>query len=195
MKNNYNDIMIDLETMDNVGSSTIVSIGAVHCNIITGEIGEIYYRVVDLKGQDALGRTIDPLTLYWWLGQSTGARQGILAPGKILLEEMCNSFKAWIEHLTYPVSPKHLRLWGNGASFDNAIVRSAFKSCGIEFPLPFWQDRDMRTIVGFYPDSLQKEWKLKNQRVGTYHNAADDAKYQVKYCSNILQELGVEELY
>ena len=187
-----NDIMIDLETMDNVGSSAIVSIGAVQCNLITGELGEEYYRVINLKGQLEKGRTIDHQTLYWWLGQSKGARDGILAPGKILLEEMCNSFDLWLYHLK---SPKTKRLWGNGASFDNAIIRDAFKWCKKEFPIPFWQDRDMRTIVGFYPKQLQESWRWKNVREGTYHNALDDAKYQVKYCSHILQELGVEELY
>ena len=53
----------------------------------------------------------------------------------------------------------------------------------------------MRTIVGFYPPQLQQKWKRENPRKGTYHNALDDAKYQVAYCSHILQELGVEELY
>ena len=187
-----NDIMIDLETMDNIGSSAVLSIGAVQCNLITGEIGEEFYRVVDLEGQDKYGRTIDHKTLYWWLGQSKGARDALLIPGKVLLEDMCTSFKAWIEYLNWPQTK---RLWGNGASFDNAIIRSAFKSVEMEFPIPFWQDRDMRTIVGFYPKSLQEDWRQNNIRNGTYHNALDDAKYQVQYCSHILQELGVKELY
>jgi hypothetical protein len=187
-----NDIMFDLETMDNIGSSAIVSIGAVQCNLITGEFGDEYYRVVDLNGQESVGRTIDVQTMYWWLGQSDSARAALLIPGKILLEEMCASFKAWIEHLQ---NPKTKRIWGNGASFDNAIIRSAFKSVGEEFPIPYWQDRDMRTIVGFYPKSMQEDWRWRNVRKGTHHNALDDAKYQVKYCSHILQELGVEELY
>lgn len=187
-----NDIMVDLETMDNIGSSAIVSIGAVQCDLITGETGEEYYRVVNLEGQAEYGRTIDHQTLYWWLGQSKGARDGILAPGKILLTDMCASLQKWLYHIGFP---KQKRLWGNGASFDNAILRSAFKACDTEFPIPFWQDRDMRTIVGFYPKQLQEEWKWKNMRKGTYHNALDDAKYQVQYCSHILQELGVKELY
>lgn len=187
-----NDIMIDLETMDNIGSSAIVSIGAVQCDLTTGKIGEEYYRTVDLTGQQEKGLTFDAQTIYWWLGQSRGATEALLVPGKILLEDMCVSFKKWIEALEYP---KHKRLWGNGASFDNAIIRTAYKRCEIEFPIPFWQDRDMRTIVGFYPKQLQETWRWSNLRKGTHHNALDDAKYQVEYCSHILQELGVKELY
>ena len=65
-----NDIMVDLETMDNVPSAAIVAIGAVQCNLTTGETGSEFYRVVDLEGQDKLGMTINPGTLYWWLQQS-----------------------------------------------------------------------------------------------------------------------------
>lgn len=188
-----NDIMVDLETMDSIGSSAIVSIGAVQCDLITGELGEEFYRVVDLKDQEKrYGRTLSVETMYWWLGQSDGARAALLAPGKILLEDMCISFAKWIEHLQFP---KTKRLWGNGASFDNAIIRDAFRAVDIDFPIPFWQDRDMRTVVGFFPKSMQESWKWSNLRQGTHHNALDDAKYQVKYCSHILQELGVKELY
>ena len=52
-----NDIMVDLETMDNRATSAIVSIGAVHCNLITGEIRDEYYRVVNLNGQMENGNT------------------------------------------------------------------------------------------------------------------------------------------
>jgi exodeoxyribonuclease VIII len=184
--------MIDLETMDLVATAAIVSIGAVQCDLTTGEIGDTYYRIVNLDKQDKLGRTIDTNTFYWWLSQSDGARSIFSDPGKITLVDMCKSFKKWLESVN---NPERLRYWGNGANYDNAIVEHAFKCCNIKFPIPFWNSRDMRTIVGFYPRQLQSDWKRSNLRSGTYHNALDDAKYQVKYCSHILQELGVEELY
>ena len=37
------DIMVDLETFDNVKTSKIVSIGAVQCDLTTGEIGSKIY--------------------------------------------------------------------------------------------------------------------------------------------------------
>lgn len=187
------DIMLDLETMDNTATSAILSVGAVACNLVTGEIYDTYYRVVDLQYQQENGFTFNPSTIYWWLGQTQGARRALTIPGKILLEEMCKSFDKWIRH--QEGNSQSFRLWGNGASFDNAIIRHAFSRFEKEFPIPFWQDRDVRTVVGFYPYKLFREWKLDNQREGTYHNALDDAKYQVAYCSHILQELGVEELH
>ena len=188
-----NDIMVDLETMSNHSNASIVSIGMIQCNLITGELGEEFYRVVDLTGQQARGLHIDESTMYWWMNQSDSARRALLQDNKITIEEMCVAVLKFIEYLQ--VDPKSLRLWGNGASFDNAILRTAFLKCGFELPIPFWNDRDMRTIVGFYPRSLGEKWKRENMRKGTLHNALEDAKHQVRYCSHILQELGVEELY
>jgi hypothetical protein len=188
-----NDIMVDLETMDNVASAAIVSIGAVECNLITGETGDTFYRVVELEGQTDLGMTINSETLYWWLKQSDAAREALVVEGRLSLKEMCEAFDRWVHYLD--ASNKKLRLWGNGASFDNAILRYAFRQLGETFPTEWWNDRDMRTIVGFYPTQLQYNWKHSNYRTGTHHNALSDAKYQVKYCSDILKELGVKELY
>lgn len=187
------DIMVDLETMDNVPSAAIVAIGAVECDLTTGEIGSEYYRVVDLNNQTDIGMTINADTLYWWLGQSEEAREALLIRGKIPLPAMCSSFNKWIDSLKAP--NELIRMWGNGASFDNAIVRYAYRQVGEELPIKFWNDRDMRTIVGFFPRQMQMEWRRTHLRKGAHHNALHDAIHQVEYCSDILKELGVEELF
>ncbi len=187
-----NDLMIDLETMDNLPSAAIVSIGVAQCNLITGETGETFYRVVDLEGQQEKGLTISPSTIYWWMKQNDSARRALSQDQKITLEDMCDAFQKFFNYIN---GNGNFRLWGNGASFDNAIIRHAFGKLNKDFPIPFWNDRDMRTIVGFYPRQLQADWKRENFRKGTHHNALDDALYQIKFCSHILQELGVEELY
>ena len=181
--------MNDIKTMDNINSAAILSIGAVQCDLTTGKTGKEYYRVIDLKGQPELGLTLNAETIYWWLGQSRGATEALLVGGKILLTDMCISFNKWLQSLEG--NTRKYRMWGNGASFDNAILRHAYRRCEIEFPIPFWNDRDMRTI----PKTMQETWRWNNLREGTHHNALDDAKHQVKYCSHILKELGVEELW
>lgn len=184
------DIMVDLETMDNVPSAAIVAIGAVQCDLTTGETGSTYYRVIDLNDQP--NTTINADTLYWWLGQSDSARQALTVDGKITLKEMCNTFNKWLKSLGEPI--EHLRLWGNGASFDNAILRYSYRQCKKELNIKFWNDRDMRTIVGFYPKQLQETWRRENLRKGEHHNALADAEHQIWFCSAILKELGVKEL-
>ena len=185
-----NDIMVDQETMDNVSTAAIVSIGAVECDLTTGEVGDTYYRVVELDKQKG---TINAETLYWWMQQSDEARNALTVLGRINIREALLSFTNWIYSLE--ANSKLVRLWGNGASFDNAILRQNYRFYDIEFPIEFWNDRDMRTIVGFYPKQLQHSWRHSNYRQGVHHNALADAKHQVKYCSDILKELGVKELY
>jgi len=193
------DIMVDLETMDNVPSAAIVAIGAVQCDLTTGETGSSFYRVVDLAGQDKLGMSINAGTIYWWLEQSEGARLALCVEGKISLTSMCDKFSRWLGSID--PSGERLRLWGNGASFDNAIIRYAYRQCGKRLDpdsapgVKFWNDRDMRTIVGFYPSQMQEKWRRTVLRKGSHHNALDDAKHQVRYCAKILKELGVKELY
>ncbi len=184
------DIMLDLETMDTVASAAIVAIGAVHCDLTTGEIGSTYYRAVELKYQKG---TIFGETLYWWLDQSDAARQALLVEGKLTVPQLCDNFNKWLKSLGEPL--EHLRLWGNGASFDNATLRYIYRQYEKELPIKFWNDRDMRTVLGFYPRKLQEEWRNNNRRKGDHHNALADAKHQVKYCSDILKDLGVTELF
>jgi len=184
------DVMVDLETLDNVASAAIVSIGAVECDLTTGELGDKFYKIIDLDNQRG---TVSTSTITWWMDQSEQAKDVFTAQGKVNIKDAILSFSKWIHSLK--ASNQHIRLWGNGASFDNAILRQTFRTYNCEFPTEFWNDRDMRTIVGFYPKQLQETWRRNNLRKGTHHNALDDAIHQVRYCSDILSELGVKELY
>lgn len=59
--------------------------------------------------------------------------------------------------------------------FDIPIWGHAMAAIGERPPWEFWAGRDTRTvydIAGFNPKSIK--------RAGTYHNALDDAKHQVK---------------
>lgn len=189
-----NDIMVDLETMGRDVGAPIVSIGAVQCNLCTGEMGEEFYTVVSLESNVRNNLVIDPKTVYWWMGQGDKARHDLIDSNAEPLEVALSRFNAWLHSLP-PNNPQYLRLWGNGASFDNSFLRVSFKAVDQELAIPFWNDRDVRTLIGFIPREMFWEWKKTRPREGTYHNALADAKYQVEYCSYFLKELGVEKLY
>jgi len=63
-------------------------------------------------------------------------------------------------------------VWGNGATFDNVILRRAFDDCAIEAPWHFWHDRDLRTILGLYPEAKAREFE------GVKHHALHDARHE-----------------
>ncbi|EGU4504909.1 3'-5' exoribonuclease, partial [Salmonella enterica] len=83
---------------------------------------------------------------------------------------------------------KYLKVWGNGANFDNVILRSAFERASLPCLWNFWNDHDVRTMVtlgraiGFDP-------KRDMPFEGDMHNALADARHQAKYVSAIWQKL------
>ena len=188
------DIMIDLETMGTTASSAIVSYGAAQFDWRTGEIGHTIYRVVDLSTSFHYNRTVEAGTIYWWLQQSDLARQALVQDDN--REDAFGAMQSLESFIVGCGNPQKLKLWGNGPTFDNAMIRDYFKTVmDKDLPIPFWNDRCVRTVKGFYPDQLWYQWKLNNPRSGTYHNALDDCKYQIKYLCHILNELEVSEMY
>ncbi|MFM9673750.1 3'-5' exonuclease, partial [Streptomyces galilaeus] len=71
-----NHVMLDLETMGQGNNAAIVAIGAVFFEPTTGEIGDTFYRKIDLESAAQYGE-IDPNTVLWWLKQSDAARAEI----------------------------------------------------------------------------------------------------------------------
>jgi hypothetical protein len=69
--------------------------------------------------------------------------------------------------------------WGNGSTFDNVILRNAFRACNYEPPWSYWNDRCYRTLKSQHPD-------VKMARTGTHHNAYDDAVSQANHLLQIL---------
>jgi|19_taG_2_1085344.scaffolds.fasta_scaffold00062_30 exodeoxyribonuclease VIII len=190
------DIMVDLETADNVPGGALFSCAAVQCDLTTGETGEEIHRNIDLQSCLDAGLTVSGDTIYWWLKQSNEARKSLDTLKKISLNEFCKELNGFVKFIAdkQKISPKLFRVWGNGASFDNAFIRYAYRAVGQEFIVPFWNDRDVRTVVGFYPNNLFQDLKINIPRTES-HNALHDAKYQVKYVSQIMKDLGVTELY
>ncbi|HHT0361153.1 TPA: 3'-5' exonuclease, partial [Klebsiella pneumoniae] len=84
--------------------------------------------------------------------------------------------------------PGRVQVWGNGATFDNVIMRASYDRVDIPCPWHFANDRDVRTIV-----ELGRTIGINPRRdipfEGDMHNALADAKHQAKYVSAIWQQL------
>lgn len=169
------DVMIDLETMDSGPNAAIVAIGTVEFDTKTCELGERFYKVVNLASAVEAGGVLNPNTIMWWMRQSEEARAVFKDDGEPVTEVLAQ-FTAWLEQRG-PL--KDIRIWGNGASFDNVILASAYKRLGQAVPWVFWNDRCYRTIKSL-------NWRIKMQRSGTHHNALDDAESQARHLIEIL---------
>ncbi|EGS5117419.1 exonuclease [Escherichia coli] len=177
-------LMIDLETMGTNTNAPIVVIGAVFFDPQTGEIGPVFYIVISLTDAMNTGAVPDGGTIEWWLKQSSEARAAILTD-QVKLKDALSQFRKFINEYS---DEKFVQVWGNGATFDNAILRTSYERLDIPCPWRYHNDRDVRTIV-----ELGKTIDFDARTVipfeGVRHNALDDARHQAKYVTATIQKL------
>lgn len=164
------DVMLDLETMGNGPRAAIVAIGAVEFDPDTGTVGERFYQAVDLATSVSMGGEMDASTVLWWMQQGDEARAAFSDGGAPLASALLD-FSTWMHERG---TRDEVRVWGNGAAFDNVILASAYKASMQVQPWRHWNDRCYRTIKALHPG-------VKMERTGVHHNAADDAESQARH--------------
>lgn len=168
MKNHF---MVDIETMGTLPYSIIMSIGIVAFDIITGELGEEFYKTIDVKSSKSFNLIQDKATVEWWnkqdscifleLFKNTEQLPTVLKELNSFLKNNCKTDKL---------------MWGNSASFDLGLLRNAYERCGI---IPQWyygNEFCCRTIVLLNPSVKNNMSKL----VGAHHPITD-CKNQIEY--------------
>ena len=187
-----NHIMLDLETMGTRPDAALTVIGAVKFDPRTGALGETFEAKIDPFESVAAGGTVDKDTLAWWSDQAPEVRWAI-EPGGTPLCDALNSFRAFAGFGTDGSLSVNLRLWGNGAAFDCAILRGAYQRMDMTVPWDHWQDRDVRTIVDLGRTLAGVDPKKTLDREGLEHCAVDDAIFQARYVCEIYKALGIRE--
>ena len=183
----YVHVMVDLETMGKKHNAPIVAIGAVVFDPATGSIGESFYKVVCLESSVNWGAVIDPSTVIWWLKQSSEARSAIVNDDAIPLQDALLQFREFVSDNVAGGSKK-AQVWGNGASFDNSILRSSYDYIAEDYPWEYWNDRDVRTMVEL-GQAISFDPKTTIPFEGSRHNALADAIHQARYVSAIWQRI------
>ncbi|HDK5933518.1 3'-5' exoribonuclease [Klebsiella variicola subsp. variicola] len=183
----YVHVMVDLETMGKKNNAPIVAIGAVVFDPSTGSIGESFYKVVCLESSVNWGAVIDPSTVIWWLKQSSEARSAIVNDDAIPLQDALLQFREFVSDNVAGGSKK-AQVWGNGASFDNSILRSSYDCIAEDYPWEYWNDRDVRTMVEL-GQAISFDPKTTISFEGSRHNALADAIHQARYVSAIWQRI------
>lgn len=171
-----NDVMLDLETLGVETDSVVISLGAVYFDPYSEELGkEILMTINDNSREDQVrnhGRYVSPSTVSWWMEQSRDAQRGSFGvQNSYSTEEVLSAFTNFLGPTT--------RVWGNGASFDNVILANLYKAYGRQVPWHFTADRCYRTVKNL----PQAPGFIK--RIGTLHNALDDAKTQAVHLQQI----------
>jgi exodeoxyribonuclease VIII len=163
-------VSLDIETLGNNSKSVIISLGAVEFD--ENGLGREFYMNIDPQSCVEAGLVMDTSTVMWWMQQSDAAR-AVFKTKAERLEDVCHEFKQWF--------PKDACVWGNGATFDNVIVDSAYRAVNMNKPWKYNADRCYRTLKALYPQIKALS------RIGTHHNALDDAKYQALHAIEIMK--------
>lgn len=174
-------LMIDLETMGKNPDAPIISIGAIFFDPQTGDMGPEFSKTIDLE---TAGGVIDRDTIKWWLKQSREAQSAIMTD-EIPLDDALLQLREFIDENS---GDFFVQVWGNGANFDNTILRRSYERQGIPCPWRYYNDRDVRTIVEL-GKAIDFDARTAIPFEGERHNALDDARYQAKYVSAIWQKL------
>lgn len=172
------DLMIDLETLDTKPSAIVLSIGACFFDLKKGEIGATFHTYLTIKDQDKKGRTFSEETLRWWMGQSDAAKRIFSEKRKPTADGVAD-FINWCEANK---NGKEINPWGNGATFDIAIIESLFNDFApfenheVDGPWKAKTTMDLRTFRRFVANNAPVP-----KVVGVEHNAKDDAINEANY--------------
>lgn len=170
------DVMIDLETLGQRPGCVILSIGAVAFD--TDGIGDSLYAVVNTGSCLDAGLTKDPETVAWWDRQNDQAKE-VLKLAETSGSTLADCLGTLTEFLSR-FDLDQVRVWGNGADFDNAILGACYHAVGLKTPWKFYNNRCYRTLKSLRPT-------VKMERQGVYHNALDDAISQAKHAIKLME--------
>jgi len=181
----YSNVMVDLETLGNVGDAVILSIGAVKFDIDSDKIDDDgFYASISVDSNLEAKRRIQEDTLIWWMKQSAEA-QAVFHEEKQTLGDALDLFADWLG----PNADK-LCLWANGADFDLAMLQHAYVQHGMEVPWAFWNNRCFRTYK-----NLPHARQVKFVADGVKHNALTDALNQAKHLQLIQRVVSGREAF
>ena len=173
----HDHLMIDLETYGTRPGCQVRSLGAVFFS--PGGPQERFYVNFAIAPQAEHGLSADPDTIAWW-GRQDPALQAVFEQDQQHPAMALENFRLWIAANT---NWRTMRLWGNGASFDEPILAAlchAFNSA------PLWKykhSRCFRTLRALSGVAAPAEPVRP-------HHALDDAVAQAQHAVAILNHTG-----
>lgn len=177
----YNDGMLDIETMGKNPGAPVLSIGLQMFDLGSRKLGKKFYVQISLESCMAAGLQPDASTILWWMKQSDEARKAFESNnGAYDLFNGLNYLRAFVDD-----SGSHrsrFMPWGNSSRFDCGILMAAYRAAGLHAPWEHWNERDYRTIKNMKPN-------IKLQRVGVHHNALDDAVSQTLHLFKLMDAI------
>ncbi|HCS85319.1 3'-5' exonuclease [Lactococcus garvieae] len=197
------DIIVDLETLGTDVDSTVIQIAAAEFDITTGKlVGQPFNECVDLHYVPEIKASGS--TLKFWLGWAENQKviRDIVARGEKARNseyQLWNAFYTWLMEKSIKCNGE-LKLWGNGISFDNMIIKHHLGNDYVgngryNQVVKFWNERDARTLVDMYCRKAKiSDRDFKNSIPNeNKHDAMSDIIWEAKFLSAAYNGLNVQE--
>ncbi|AUR83339.1 ribonuclease H-like domain protein [Vibrio phage 1.033.O._10N.222.49.B8] len=173
--------VVDEESMSTEPNAAILAIGATMIDDL--EAVDRFYVNVDLQSCLAVGLHESESTRNWWKQQSIEAFNATQT-NCVPIQTALQMWSDWIN----AHGGKSVRLMGNGPCADNMWLNSAYKACGMDNPVPFWNDichRTLNWIGGKWLGVTKEDVTFK----GVNHHAGDDAEHEAQHAILVLRQL------
>lgn len=185
--------MLDCETLSTKCNAALLDIACIQFDL-NGKHTEddtsakTFHARVDMRDCAAKNLDIDGETVRWWLSQDLELMKATLIPAFTAdtdVLSLTNALLGLTKFIEGVISESGLRycklnLWANGPAQDCTWIRNAYNACHLPCPVPFYGDRDLRTIMqlGSLKSGrrLHEEIKFSGQK----HNSIADVKHQIK---------------
>lgn len=160
--------MLDIETLGTYGPAVLLQIA---CVDFEGD-REVFNVKLDPNTQPKSITTSG--TIDWWNEQK---EKGLVMPsGNMHLEDGINELRTYLK----PAK----EVWSHNFDFD--ILTNICQTYGWKIPYHYRTFRDIRTLVALSGIDLKDfNWAKKT------HDAVDDCKFQVEYCTEAIKKLGL----
>ena len=171
--------MIDIETLDCIPQTQIVSIAGVKFDPKNSkEPFDTFYNRLDIDEQALRGRTIGEETLEWWQKQDKEViLEAFSEENRILIPTMLDSLKKWYVGCT--------RIWSHGTTFDITILENVCREYNKPIPWPYGHIMDSKTVFRLLKKDPRRAMNF------TAHHPLEDCIYQAKAVQIAYKNLGI----
>lgn len=185
-------IMVDIETLSTAVNATVLSVGAVEFDPMSGKIEREFYSKLDLTNQ--AGRHIDVNTMQWWI------KQCLVNTDNIEFLTKPNLYKENIDFVLVRLGAflvgndthyvkraegyEKIALWACDPDFDLAVLADLYKEHNLILPWKYSEPKSVRTVR-----MLTQIAGIDVPQEAISHNALDDCIRQAKEVSYFIANL------
>ena len=180
MSREWNNLMIDLETLGTEPGEAILSIAAVKFNQ-NGEVKETFKRNIDIEDSERNGFKINAAMLKWWLDNKYDVLKEQTADAQSSYFVLID-FLSWLKDID-----DYDQIWAKSPSFDCKMLSAFIKRVGTfqdKVGTSFRKWRDIRTLVstaeqitGTKVDIKEEFKEVHGDR--EHHDPVGDCLYQI----------------